>query len=65
MTDRPIPERLAKAGIRRVADNLPAGAGLSIVPSEFLRWFRPEIEARGLSGRVAAPAAASVSRLPR
>ena len=46
MNARPVPAALAKRGITRAVDNLPAGASLRFAPGEFLRIFRADIEAR-------------------
>lgn len=52
---RPVPATLAKRGITGIADNLPPGAGLDIA-RDFVRIFRPEIEARVLGWKTLASA---------
>lgn len=49
-----VPAVLAARGIHSVSDNLPAGATLDVA-EDFVRLFRPEIEAQvlGLDNRPA------------
>ncbi len=51
---RPTPAALAKRGLTGMVDNLPPGAGLDIA-SDFVRIFRPEIEARVLGWKTTSP----------
>lgn len=57
MSANPIPAALAKRGITGMVDNLPPGATLDIA-RDFVRIFRPEIEARVLGFGRTAPAPA-------
>ena len=57
---RPIPAALAARGITTLSDNLPPGAGLDIA-KDFVRIFRPEIEARVLGWQRPFGGSASVS----
>ena len=43
---RPIPARLARLGILRVTDNLLPHQAIGGITKDFIRIFRPELEAR-------------------
>ncbi|MBU1692312.1 MAG: hypothetical protein KJ958_05595 [Gammaproteobacteria bacterium] len=42
---RPVPAKLAKLGICHVRDNIPEGMEVGGFEKEFVRLFRPEIQA--------------------